>query len=303
MINYRRNTSERDARANACGTHGGDTCGRYRKACGRIHGTGVRMAAVLLTLVLGVGGVCAAAENPEGQQLQMELSLQTAGMPESEQTDAGAAEVPETVQGTDRTEGADTGAAVVSEDIDSTVILEEEAASEAAGEIVRDDVESADAGTVPEIVVESIQVDGSETYTGDDIPVGEAELIGNEPTESENRADNELSETEDGTTASVLSGECGAQPGTVYWRIDEAGVLTIEGNGPMADWKSVEQTPWYAYLTQLREIVIAEGVTSVGEHAFSGAQTVEAVELAESIDRVGAFAFCQCSGFGSVTIG
>ena len=97
--------------------------------------------------------------------------------------------------------------------------------------------------------------------------------------------------------------EGGAQPGTVYWSLDEAGILTITGNGPMADWESVEQTPWFSELATLRAVVIVQGVTSVGTHAFSGAQTVESVELAESVEYIGAFAFFQCGGFGSVTIG
>lgn len=142
--------------------------------------------------------------------------------------------------------------------------------------------------TAPEISVEAIQ-------TGDDY--NEYDLSGNE-TETAGNDTAETGQSEGGTF-----GECGAQPGTVYWNLAETGVLTITGNGPMADWESVEQTPWYAHLEDLRKIVIAEGVASVGAHAFCGAQTVDAVELPQSIERVGAFAFCQCGGFGSVTIG
>ncbi len=336
MMNYRRNASECDIRVNAHGTHGGDACGKYGKACGRIYGIGARRAAVLLALMLGIGSVCAAAENPAGQEPQavqmsevVRADAEAAGATETVQADAGAAGATETVQanaGTAEATGAvqaDAGAvqpgteaaasevsentvaqdideagaaASASEDLDGRVIFaEEEAPAEADAEILPDDAESSAVGAAPELFVESIQVDDSEAYAGEDL--SETGAVENGLT------DKEQSEAEDGAVDSETSGECGVQPGTVYWSLDEAGVLTITGNGPMADWESVEQTPWYSQLAELKGIVIAEGVTTVGEHAFSGAQTVGSVELAKSIERVGAFAFYQCGGFGSVTIG
>ena len=180
---------------------------------------------------------------------------------------------------------------MVEEDIAAVPVIpaDEEAGVEDA-EILPEDTEDIAEEAFPEISVDAIQVDDNGVYDGSDLSESEEETA-DTVTAGEENAD------------AALSGECGAQSGTVYWSLDAEGVLTINGNGPMADWESVEQTPWYSRLTELKGIVIEEGVTSVGEHAFSGAQTVESVELAESIDRVGAFAFCQCGGFGSVTIG
>ncbi len=234
-----------------------------------------RAAAMLLALGLCAVGVCAAAEDTAGSGLQTEIMAQTT---------------------------------VVSEEVDGMpVIFADEA--EPGGvdaEIVPETEgwENADAeeAAVPEISVEMIQVGDGEDSAGADLPVGEAEASENELTEN-GLTDTESSETGDGTADGEASGECGAQPGTVYWSLDAEGVLTITGNGPMADWESVEQTPWFSRLADLRGIVIAEGVVSVGAHAFSGAQTVGAVELADSIERVGAFAFFRCGGFGSVSIG
>ncbi len=233
-----------------------------------------RVLAVLFALGLGLGSVCAAAEDFDGTKAQSELSVQA----EEEYSIVSENTAGETSEDPD----------------DMPVLFVDEEFSDEDVEIVPEaENEEPLGGTeeaAPEISVEVIQTSDGEAYDGSEIPESGTEEPGNDMAEA-------------GLPEGEMSGECGAQPGTVYWSLDEAGVLTIAGNGPMADWESVEQTPWYAHLEDLREIVLAEGVTSVGAHAFCGAQTVEAVELAQSIECVGAFAFCRCGGFGSVTIG
>lgn len=227
-----------------------------------------KVLVALLALGLGIGSVCTAAEDPIGAE--EELLVQ-----ETEESGI----TPETVL------------EEVPEDVDdiSMIFEDEEKFSNADTEIVPDTENEEDIDgmeeAVSEISVEVIQMSDGEDCDRNDMPGSE-----------EGESSNELPESEQ-------SGECGAQPGTVYWVLDEAGVLTVTGVGPMADWESVEQTPWFSYLGDLRKIVIAEGVASVGAHAFSGTRTVEAVELAQSIECVGAFAFFQCGGLGSVTIG
>lgn len=241
-----------------------------------------RAAAMLLALGLVAGGVCA-AEN-EQPEIRIQAEETVAGQqPDAEET--------ESVQTYEEPEAVLSGA----EDIDW---MPEEVMDEGMESIPE---LSEDLGGVPEI---------SGTPEGS----AEAELIleeietvepvvSAEPKDAGQETD---SAQRDGLTAEEtagLSGECGAQPGTVFWSVDEAGVLTVTGNGPMADWDNVEQTPWYPCLEQLRGIVLAEGVTSVGSHAFSGAQAVETVGMPKSIERIGAFAFFRCGGFSTITIG
>ena len=53
--------------------------------------------------------------------------------------------------------------------------------------------------------------------------------------------------------------------GDLQWSLDDAGVLTISGNGAM------NGKPWLEeHGEQIREVVVEEGVTSVGTSAFSG---------------------------------
>ena len=71
------------------------------------------------------------------------------------------------------------------------------------------------------------------------------------------------------TGNSIRSGECGMQEGTVFWNLDEEGVLHIYGEGSMKDWETPEEVPWYAIAGQVRELEIGEGITDIGSYAFS----------------------------------
>lgn len=71
------------------------------------------------------------------------------------------------------------------------------------------------------------------------------------------------------TGNSIRSGECGKQEGTVFWNLDEEGVLHIDGEGSMKDWETPEEVPWYAFADQVRELEIGEEITDIGSYAFS----------------------------------
>lgn len=60
----------------------------------------------------------------------------------------------------------------------------------------------------------------------------------------------------------VQTGTCGDN---LTWTLDDAGVLTISGEGPMAD--MVDQgPPWPT--AEIKCVIIKNGVTSIGSYAF-----------------------------------
>ena len=75
--------------------------------------------------------------------------------------------------------------------------------------------------------------------------------------------------------------------------------LTVAGSGDMADHAGAEDTPW-AYLSFTR-VVIEEGVTGVGDHAFQG-MPVEAVSLPDTLRRIGSMAFADMSALDELYI-
>ena len=60
--------------------------------------------------------------------------------------------------------------------------------------------------------------------------------------------------------------------------------LTFSGTGEMADYE--EDTPWRT-LVPLYEVVLGEGVASIGDNAFAGALSMPAVNLPSTLKRIG----------------
>ena len=88
----------------------------------------------------------------------------------------------------------------------------------------------------------------------------------------------------------VAQGFCGE---AVTYSLSSDGVLTIYGNGRMADYEWFE-SPFYEYQDQIKELVIEEGVTYIGENAFCESSVLEFVNLATSVTEIGDSAFAEC---------
>ena len=56
----------------------------------------------------------------------------------------------------------------------------------------------------------------------------------------------------------VESGTCGTN---LTWSLDDEGVLTISGEGKMANYSEDSTAPWYSQRTQIKNVVIEDGVT------------------------------------------
>ena len=88
----------------------------------------------------------------------------------------------------------------------------------------------------------------------------------------------------------VDSGTCGAQ---CVWKLSSDGILTISGDGSMADYgtSSTREAPYRMYQDQITAVVVEEGVTRIGQCAFVGLRNVKQVALADSIETISYEAF------------
>jgi hypothetical protein len=77
--------------------------------------------------------------------------------------------------------------------------------------------------------------------------------------------------------------------------------LTISGNGAMANYSFY--APWTLYGSDLKTLVIQDGVTTIGENAFQGCDGLTSVTIPNSVITIGEGAFAGCKGLTSVTIG
>ena len=103
-------------------------------------------------------------------------------------------------------------------------------------------------------------------------------------------------------SAEVVEYACGAtESDNVTATLDtETGVMTISGIGAMTDYLSVHQRPWYANISDISTCVLAEGVTNVGNIAFSGCGKMTRVLLASTVNKIGTRAFQSCEELTTV---
>ena len=115
--------------------------------------------------------------------------------------------------------------------------------------------------------------------------IGGIEDVTVKPAETEKNPD-EQEET-------VISGSWGS---VNYTFNRETGVLVVSGSGKIPSRNNMNSIPWesgYAY-NGLREIIVEEGVTKVGDYAFAGINDLKKVTLASSVKEIGEYAFQYC---------
>jgi hypothetical protein len=93
------------------------------------------------------------------------------------------------------------------------------------------------------------------------------------------------------------SGTCGEN---LTWTLED-GTLTISGTGEMPDYSS-DYAPWYSDREAIISVIIEDGVTSIGSHAFYDCSRLASVTIPNSVTSIGSYAFYNCSSLISVNI-
>ena len=97
----------------------------------------------------------------------------------------------------------------------------------------------------------------------------------------------------------VDSGFCGDN---LTWTLEENGTLTISGMGRMQDYSRWIDTPWYSIRSQIKSVIIKNGVTSIGNMAFGDCEALTEVTIPDSVIEIGWLAFDSCSSLKGVNI-
>ena len=99
-------------------------------------------------------------------------------------------------------------------------------------------------------------------------------------------------------------GLCGE---TVEWFLNSEGTLQITGEGPMVSTRQFTSgsrtdvtCSWYGLGTQIKEVVIDEGVTSISRNAFTDCGRIISIEIPKSIKVIESRAFYFCTNLTSV---
>ena len=96
----------------------------------------------------------------------------------------------------------------------------------------------------------------------------------------------------------TIGGSCGDN---VNWTYDN-GLLTISGNGAMDDYTWPKSSPWTEYKSEIKTVVIEDGVTSIGGEAFVGCTGLTSIEIPSSVNSIANYAFYDCTALTAVCI-
>ena len=100
--------------------------------------------------------------------------------------------------------------------------------------------------------------------------------------------------------AAVVNGTCGDN---LTWTLNtKDSTLTISGTGEMTNY-DYSPAPWSDYKSYIKYVTIEDGVTSIGDIAFSDCYGLTSVIIPNSVTSIGDAAFGWCSSLTSVTLG
>lgn len=91
--------------------------------------------------------------------------------------------------------------------------------------------------------------------------------------------------------------------GDLSWSLDVEGTLVISGNGVMNAFDSSDATDaWHGYKSDVKAVVIDDGVTSVGIYAFDGFTNLKRVKIGADVKSIGGDAFAACYVLENVSL-
>ncbi len=70
--------------------------------------------------------------------------------------------------------------------------------------------------------------------------------------------------------------------------------LMIHGQGEMPNYADASETPWSMWTTDIEYITVYDGVTSVGDRAFSGCVNLKGINLGDDVSKLGKHALSNC---------
>ena len=106
-------------------------------------------------------------------------------------------------------------------------------------------------------------------------------------------------------TLTISSYGQSGQDGNIFWSITDS-VLTISGTGAMTNYNfnnPKNYSPFTSsYSNIIKEVVINEGITRIGNSTFFNCSTIISIELPNSITSIGESAFFQCISLANIEL-
>ena len=92
------------------------------------------------------------------------------------------------------------------------------------------------------------------------------------------------------TDGYIDGGNCGSEtPEDVKWSFYEDGTLVIEGEGAFSvGWY---MPPWDKYQSDIKHIIVGEGVTNIPSTAFCYTKNATTISIPSTVSEIGSFIF------------
>ena len=98
----------------------------------------------------------------------------------------------------------------------------------------------------------------------------------------------------------VISGDCENE---VSYTLDiETGEMSFSGNGDIPDYSLNSPAPWGKFSSVVNYLNIGEGISAIGDYAFTNFNNIESVVLPNGVKKVGESAFYSCAGLSYIEI-
>ena len=98
----------------------------------------------------------------------------------------------------------------------------------------------------------------------------------------------------------ATNGTCGEN---ITWSFDEStGWLKINGTGEMDDYAQPEDIPWYSVKSDIKYVEISNGVTSIGDFAFSNCTKITRINIPNTVIRIGSNALAYTYSLKNISL-
>lgn len=101
------------------------------------------------------------------------------------------------------------------------------------------------------------------------------------------------------TTKVIAEGTCGDN---IKWQLKDSGRMVISGEGMMHNYEDANKAPWYIHRSEIKEVSVLNGVTSIGSGAFYACDQIKNVMINSSLTEIGDYAFKECEGMFSIIL-